>query len=82
MSGNTGDMDLGLQEKALIEKIRSLPPEEVAKVLDFVDLLSHWRTDAKLVKAVQALSEPRFAEIWDNPEDEVHDRIGFRRTLK
>jgi hypothetical protein len=59
----------------LIEKISRLPPERVAEVEDFVDFLTERDTDRQLVRAAAAASETAFAKVWDNPEDEIYDRL-------
>jgi hypothetical protein len=32
-------------------------------------------TDRQLAHAAAAASEPAFAKVWDNPEDDVYDRV-------
>lgn len=64
-----------LQEQALIEKIRALPPERIAEVEDFVDFLSRRDSERRLVKAAAKLSENAFQKVWDNPEDADYDRL-------
>ena len=59
----------------LIEKISRLPPDRVAEVEDFVDFLAQRDTDRHLVRAATGASEAAFAKIWDNPEDDVYDRL-------
>jgi hypothetical protein len=49
---------------ALMEKIRQLPPQRVAEVEDFV----------RLTRAAAQVSEPAFADVWDNDEDAIYDR--------
>lgn len=61
-------------QEELIEKIRSLPPERIAEVVDFVDFLAH-RDDRRLVQALSRISEPAFAKVWDNPEDAEYDNL-------
>jgi hypothetical protein len=63
-----------MSDETLIEKIRSLPPEEVAKVEEFVDLL-RTSDDRLLVRAASKLSEDAFARVWDNPDDAAYDRL-------
>jgi hypothetical protein len=58
----------------LIEKISRLPPDRVAEVEDFVDFLAQRNTDHHLIRAAGA-SEAAFAKVWDNPEDDVYDRL-------
>ena len=63
------------REKILIEKIRTLSPEKVTEVVDFVDFLSHRDSDRRLVQAANQLGEPAFKKVWDNPEDDVYDNL-------
>ena len=63
-----------MQEQELIEKIKGLPPDKIAEVLDFVDFLAH-RDDRALVQAASKTSEPAFAKVWDNPDDAEYDRL-------
>ena len=63
-----------MQEKELIEKIKGLPPDKLAEVVDFVDFLAH-RDDRLLVQAASRISEPSFAKVWDNPEDAEYDNL-------
>lgn len=59
----------------LLDKISRLPPERVAEVEDFVDFLAHRDTDRQLAGTAAAAAEPAFARVWDNPEDDVYDRL-------
>jgi len=63
------------QEKMLIEKVRSLSPEKVSQVIDFVDFLSHRDNERRLIQAANKLAEPAFKKVWDNPEDDVYDNL-------
>ena len=63
-----------MQDKDLIEKIKALPPEKIAEVVDFVDFLAH-RDDRLLVEAASRISEPAFAVVWDNPDDAEYDNL-------
>ena len=63
------------QEKMLIEKVRSLSPEKVSQVIDFVDFLSHRDNERRLIQTANKLAEPAFKKVWDNPEDEVYDNL-------
>ena len=63
-----------MSDETLIEKIRSLPPEKVAKVEEFVDLL-RTSDERLLIRAATKLSEDAFARVWDNPDDAVYDRL-------
>jgi hypothetical protein len=63
-----------MQVEELLEKIKSLPPERLAEVEDFVDFLAH-RDDRRLVRAAARMSEGSFREVWDNEEDAAYDRL-------
>jgi len=62
-------------EQELVEKIRSLPPDKLAEVEDFVDFLRQRQDERRLVSAVTSASEAAFAKIWDNPGDAAYDRL-------
>jgi len=59
----------------LLAKIRSLPPERLAEVEDFVDFLRQRSDEGALSLAATKLSEDAFRKVWDNPEDAVYDRL-------
>jgi len=63
------------QERVLIEKIRSLAPETIAEVEDFVDFLSLRDQDRGLMRASNRLAEDAFQKVWNNPEDDEYDRL-------
>ena len=63
------------QEKIIIQKIRTLSPDKVAEVLDFVDFISQRDRDSRLLKAGNKLSERAFKKVWDNTEDDVYYRL-------
>ena len=63
-----------MAEETLIQKIRSLPPERVAEVEDFVDFLTARDQDRHLTAAAR-LSEDAFRAVWDNFDDAEYDRL-------
>lgn len=63
-----------MQDKELLEKIRALPPDKIAEVVDFVNFLAN-REDLLLVDAASRLSEPAFAAVWNNPDDAEYDNL-------
>jgi hypothetical protein len=63
------------QERVLIEKIRTLAPEKIAEVEDFVDFLSLKNQDRGLMRASNRLAEDAFKKVWDNPDDDEYDRL-------
>ncbi|HME69294.1 MAG TPA: toxin-antitoxin system, antitoxin component, Xre family protein [Myxococcota bacterium] len=62
-------------EEELLAKIRSLPPERVAEVEDFVDFLRLRDEEQRLTQAASKLSEAAFARVWENPDDADYDRL-------
>jgi hypothetical protein len=63
------------QEKIIIQKIRTLSPDKVAEVVDFVDFISQKDRDSRLLIAGKKLAEDAFKKVWDNTEDELYDRL-------
>jgi hypothetical protein len=59
----------------LLEKIRSLPPDRLAEVEDFVDFLRQRGDDGAISLAARKVSEDAFRKVWDNPEDADYDRL-------
>lgn len=62
-------------EQNLLSKIRTLPPEKLMEVEDFIDFLRQSGEDRRLRRAAAKLSEDAFREVWDNPEDAEYDRL-------
>lgn len=60
---------------ALIHKIGALPRERQAEVEDFVDFIAMKDSDRALIRAATAASAPAFAQVWNNPEDDVYDAL-------
>jgi len=67
--------DQNAHGQALIDKIRSLPPEKIGEVEDFVDFLRQRSEDRLLAGAAAKLSENAFQKVWNNPEDDDYDRL-------
>ncbi len=63
-----------MQDEELIEKIKALPPDKIAEVVDFVNFLQH-RDDRLLVEAASRISEPAFAGVWNNADDAEYDSL-------
>ncbi len=68
-------MKPALDEKTLLQKLRTLPPEKVAEVEDFVDFLRLREDDRRLTRAAAKLSEESFRRVWENPDDAEYDRL-------
>jgi len=62
-------------EKALIEKIKQLPPQRLAEVEDFVDFLRARENEQRLAQVAAKMAEPSFAAVWNNDEDAAYDRM-------
>ena len=62
-------------DKVLIEKLKSLPPQRRAEVEDFVDFLKSREDEQRLTHAAAQASEPAFRAVWDNPDDAEYDRL-------
>jgi hypothetical protein len=62
-------------DEELLEKIKSLPPDKLSEVEDFVDFLRQRGDDRRLARAVTSLSEDAFRKAWDNPDDADYDRL-------
>jgi hypothetical protein len=63
-----------MQGEELIQKIKELPPDKIAEVVDFVDFLAH-RDDRALTQAASKTSEPAFAKVWNNADDAEYDNL-------
>ena len=61
--------------QALIEKLNTLPADRLHEVEDFVDFLRSRDQDRALFRAASAASEPAFAAVWNNPEDDAYDAL-------
>jgi len=61
--------------EALIAKIKGLPAERIAEIEDFVDFIRLREQERALTRAAASASEPAFAAIWNNPEDDVYDAL-------
>jgi hypothetical protein len=59
----------------LIEKLKTLPPDRVAEVEDFVDFLRTRDGERALVRAATRAAEPAFAKVWDNDDDAGYDKL-------
>ena len=64
-----------MAQETLIQKIRSLSPERVAEVEDFVGFRTVRDQDRHLTHAVTRLSEEAFRAVWDNSDDAEYDRL-------
>jgi hypothetical protein len=62
-------------ESTLIDKIRQLPPQRMAEVEDFVDFLRIQEHEKRLTRDAATVSEPSFAQVWNNDEDAAYDRM-------
>lgn len=66
---------LSNREQQIIEKMRSLSVSQMIEVEDFIGFLRQRREHRQAVLAATQLSEPAFAQIWDNSDDAVYDDL-------
>jgi hypothetical protein len=64
-----------MQDHALFEKIRALPPEKVVEVEDFVDFPRQRDEARRLANAAAELSESAFQRVWDSQDNADYDRL-------
>lgn len=62
-------------EEMLIEKIRQLPPQRLAEVVDFIDFLRTREDEQHLVQSAAKAAEASLAAVWDNDADAAYDRM-------
>ena len=60
---------------SLLAKLKSLPPQRLAEVEDFVDFLRSRDDDHRLTLSASAASQASFAKMWDNDDDAEYDRL-------
>ncbi len=63
------------QERFILTKIRMLPPDKVAEIVDFVDFISQKDQERQLLKAAGKMADDTFKKVWDNAEDDAYDRL-------
>jgi hypothetical protein len=59
----------------LAEKIRSLSPEQINEVEDFIESLRLRGEESGLTRSAAAMSAPAFEAVWANPEDDAYDAL-------
>jgi hypothetical protein len=62
-------------EEELLAKLRSLSPERLAEVEDFVEFLRIRDADKQLTRAAATLAQDAFSKVWDNPDDAEYDQL-------
>lgn len=62
-------------EQVIIEKLRTLPPERIAEVADFVDFLQSRSEACALTHGAAKLAESAFGQVWNNESDADYDRL-------
>jgi hypothetical protein len=61
--------------RELVRKLEALPQERIAEVEDFIDFLNSRSSDRRLTQSASQIAEPSLAQVWDNPDDAVYDRL-------
>lgn len=59
----------------VVEKVKQLSTEQIAKVDQFIDLLREQNPDAQLTLISTKIAESVFDKVWDNPEDADYDNL-------
>jgi hypothetical protein len=62
-------------EQVILEKLKSLPPERVAEVEDFVDFLCTRGDGHAVTRDAARAALPAFAKVWDNEDDAAYDAL-------
>jgi len=65
---------MNVYAQSLIEKIQALPADRIGEIEDFVDFIRMREQDRALTRAA-GMSEPTFATIWNNSDDDVYDAL-------
>ncbi len=59
----------------LTEKIRTLSPEQIGEVEDFVEFIRLRAEERGVTRTAATASGPAFEAVWANPEDDVYDAL-------
>ena len=59
----------------IVHKLRTLGPERLGQVEDFIDSLSQREDDRQLTRAAMSASETALAAVWNNPDDAEYDQL-------
>ncbi len=62
-------------EQVILEKLKSLPPERVAEVEDFVDFLRARNEERSTTRDAARAAEPAFGRLWENEDDAAYDTL-------
>ena len=62
-------------EQVILEKLKSLPPERVAEVEDFVDFLRARNEERSATRDAAHAAEPAFGRLWENEDDAAYDTL-------
>ncbi len=67
-----------MSKETIINKLDSLPLNQLLEVETFIDSLYYQNEKSSLTKVAMKLSESAFSRVWDNEEDSVYDNLHFR----
>ena len=59
----------------VVEKVKQLSTEQIAKVDQFIDSLREQNLDNQLTLVSTKIAESVFDKVWDNPEDADYDNL-------
>jgi hypothetical protein len=59
----------------IVHKLRTLRPERLGEVEDFIDFLSQREDERQLTRAAMSASETALTAVWNNPDDAEYDQL-------
>lgn len=62
-------------DSTLLAKFKQLPPQRQAEVEAFIDFLREREEMRRLTRSATSAAAPAFAEVWENDEDSVYDKL-------
>jgi hypothetical protein len=63
------------QIEQLANKLKTLSPERITEVEDFIDFLRHRDENRQLTQLAMNASQSTLNIIWDNTDDAEYDRL-------
>ena len=61
--------------ETLPEAINAIPEARLAEIEDIAAFIASREQDRALVRAGMESSAPAFATVWQNPDDDIYDRL-------
>ena len=61
--------------KTLIDKLEGMSSERLNEIEDFIDFLRQRDNDQNLSQTASKVAERSFANVWDNSDDSIYDKL-------